>query len=68
MVGSPNHKSLWVLAKSVSLAPDVLDGIKAQAAAQGFDPAKLVLIPQKNAADALTVTAAAAAPGSAATP
>jgi len=49
LVGTPNHKSLWVLAKADTLAAGVLDGIKSQAAAQGFDPGKLVLIKQLDA-------------------
>jgi apolipoprotein D and lipocalin family protein len=53
LVGSPNHKSLWVLSKSAELSPDVLAQIEARAAAQGFDPAKLVNVSQN---PALTVS------------
>jgi apolipoprotein D and lipocalin family protein len=46
LVGSPNHKSLWIYSKSPTLAPDVLAQIEAQAAAEGYPVAKLVLTPQ----------------------
>ena len=48
LIGSPNHKSLWVLSKSKTLSPDVLAAIQAQASAQGFNSAKLVKTPQPN--------------------
>jgi apolipoprotein D and lipocalin family protein len=51
LVGNPNHKSLWILSRSPALAPDVLSGIQSQAAAQGFDTAKLVKIPQEPSAN-----------------
>jgi len=35
LVGTPNHKSLWILSE-----------IESKAAAQGFNPAKLIKIPQ----------------------
>ncbi len=46
LVGSTNHRSLWVLAKATALPPDVLAGIEAQATAAGFDTTKLKKIPQ----------------------
>jgi apolipoprotein D and lipocalin family protein len=46
LVGSANHRSLWVLAKATTLPPDVLAGIEAQAAAAGFDTTRLKKIPQ----------------------
>lgn len=46
LVGSPNHKNLWVLARTAALKPDVLADIKSRAAAQGFLPDKLLLTPQ----------------------
>jgi apolipoprotein D and lipocalin family protein len=47
LLGSPDRKLLWVLARSKTLAPGVLTGIEAKAAAQGFDTAKLVKTPQR---------------------
>ena len=44
LMGSPNHKTLWVLSRTASMAPEVLAEIKARAAAQGFDMGKLVTI------------------------
>jgi len=46
LVGNPNHRSLWILAKTSTLPPDVLAGIKSKAAAQGFNTDKLIQIPQ----------------------
>ncbi|MDP9052161.1 MAG: lipocalin family protein [Acidobacteriota bacterium] len=46
LVGNPNHKSLWILSRTPTLAPDVLSSIRSQASAQGFDTAKLIAIPQ----------------------
>ncbi len=42
LVGSPNHKTLWVLARKPALPDDVMAQVKAKATAQGFDAAKLV--------------------------
>jgi apolipoprotein D and lipocalin family protein len=47
VVGTPNHKSLWILSKATTLAPDALSAAAAQASTAGFDPAKLVKIPQQ---------------------
>lgn len=46
LVGSPNHKNLWVLSRTATLKPDVLADIRSKAAAQGFPPDKLLLTPQ----------------------
>jgi apolipoprotein D and lipocalin family protein len=46
LVGSTNHRFLWVLARATTLPPDVLAGIEAQATAAGFDATKLKKIPQ----------------------
>ncbi len=46
LIGSPNHKQLWVLGIKSAMDPEVLAGIKAKAAAEGFDVSKLVLVPQ----------------------
>lgn len=47
LVGYPNHKYLWILSRSTTLAPDVMTQLKATAAAQGFNPSKLIQIPQR---------------------
>jgi apolipoprotein D and lipocalin family protein len=44
LVGTPNHKSLWILSHTPTLAPDVLTAIQSQATAQGFNTAKLIPI------------------------
>lgn len=46
LMGSPNHKQLWVLGQTSTLTPDVLATVKAKAAAQGFDVGKLVTVTQ----------------------
>jgi apolipoprotein D and lipocalin family protein len=46
LVCSPNHKSLWVLSRTPTLAPEILSNIHSQASAQGFDTAKLIAISQ----------------------
>jgi apolipoprotein D and lipocalin family protein len=46
LVGSPNHKTLWVLSRTAALKPEVLDAIRAKAAAEGFDVGKLVMTAQ----------------------
>jgi apolipoprotein D and lipocalin family protein len=46
LVGSPNHKCLWVLSRTTTLQPEALAEIKAKAAAEGFDPSKLVIMLQ----------------------
>ncbi len=47
LVGSPNHKLLWVLSRSPSLAPEVLIAIEAKATAQGYEASRLVAVPQQ---------------------
>lgn len=46
LLGSPNRKQLWVLSRTSVMKPEVLDEVKAKAAAQGFDLGKLVMVPQ----------------------
>ncbi len=46
LVGSPNHKSLWILSRTPTLKPEVLADIKSRAAAQGFDPARMITLPR----------------------
>ena len=47
LVGTPNHKSLWILSRAVPLAPEALSEIESKATAQGFNTAKLVKITQR---------------------
>jgi apolipoprotein D and lipocalin family protein len=42
VVGSPDHKYLWILARSNSLKPNVLDDAITLAKSQGFDTSKLI--------------------------
>jgi apolipoprotein D and lipocalin family protein len=46
MLGSPDHKTLWIFSKSPTLAPDILAAIEAKAAAQGFPSNRLMMTPQ----------------------
>jgi len=46
LIGTPNHKGLWIYSKSPSLPPEVLSQIEAQATAEGYSVAKLILTPQ----------------------
>jgi apolipoprotein D and lipocalin family protein len=48
VIGTPNHRNLWIFAKSRTVSSQVLDTMKAAAAAQGFDTAKLHLSVQSN--------------------
>ena len=42
LVGTPNHKALWVLSRTAALSPEIYAGIGGTATAEGFDVAKLV--------------------------
>ena len=46
LVGSPNHKQLWVLGQTSKMDPEVLAGVKAKAAAEGFAVGKMVMVAQ----------------------
>jgi apolipoprotein D and lipocalin family protein len=46
LLGTPNHKMVWVLSRTASLAPDVLTQAESQAASQGFNTGKLVMVAQ----------------------
>ena len=50
LVGTPNHKKLWVLTKAAVVAPQLLADIERRAVAQGFNPSKLVKAPHAAAA------------------
>ena len=47
LIGSPNHRDLWIFSKTPSLDPDVLTQIETTAAAAGFPANRLALTPQK---------------------
>lgn len=47
LVGTPDHKSLWILSKTAPIEPGLLAEIERQAAAQGFDTSKLVTVERK---------------------
>lgn len=44
LVGSPNHKTLWVLSRTATLPAETYQQIVAQASAQGFKTAKLLTV------------------------
>lgn len=44
LVGTPNHKSLWVLSRKAQMDPQMLAEIEDRAKAQGFDTAKLSMV------------------------
>ena len=46
LVGSPKHKTLWILSRTATLDPAVLTQIKSTATAQGFDLTKLITVAQ----------------------
>lgn len=64
LVGTPNHKMLWVLSRESTLAPDALAQLKSKASAFGFKTDKLVTLPQHPTLSAATspVTAPPARP------
>jgi apolipoprotein D and lipocalin family protein len=43
LVGTPNHKKLWIYAKTATLRPDVLADIRTSAAAQGYKVDQLIV-------------------------
>jgi apolipoprotein D and lipocalin family protein len=46
LVGSPNHKDLWIYSRKSSVTPEVMAEIRAKASSQGFAVEKLVTVPQ----------------------
>ena len=46
IVGTPNHKTLWLLTRIPVPETALLDQLKARASAQGFDTTKLIAVPQ----------------------
>ena len=49
VVGSPDRKYLWVLARSPEVSPELYARLAGEARAQGFDPARLVRTAQTGA-------------------
>lgn len=47
MVGTLNHKSLWLLSATKTPSPETVEAMKAKAASEGFELKKLVTIDQK---------------------
>lgn len=47
LVGTPNHKKLWVFSKAAGVEPGVMAEIQREATAQGFDPGKLVTVTRR---------------------
>lgn len=62
LVGSPNRKLLRIYSRTPTPQPEVLADIRARAAAQGFDPAKLITMPQQRRDDPAPTPTPAAAP------
>lgn len=46
VVGEPSRQRLWILARDRQLPDDLYSAIVARTAAQGYDPAKIVKVPQ----------------------
>jgi hypothetical protein len=46
LVGTPDRRFLWILARQPCLPPEVLADLKAQARCLGFDVASLVISPK----------------------
>ncbi len=46
VIGSPNHKDLWIYSKTATLPDETFANLEAQAVAQGFAAAKIVKTPQ----------------------
>ena len=49
LVGTPNRKELWILSKTPTMSPDLLTQIKATATGNGYDVARLVMVPNSGA-------------------
>lgn len=54
VVGTPNHKSVWLLSRDRAAAPEVLAEMRSRAAAEGYDVGKLIPVTQH--ADVLSST------------
>jgi apolipoprotein D and lipocalin family protein len=62
IAGTPNHKSLWLLSGTPTLPAATLAQLKSTAAAQGYDTAKLITIPQLTPLTAIFAPPVAGAP------
>ena len=46
LVGSPNHKTMWIYSRNPGLTPEAIAEVRAKATSQGFTLDKLVMTPQ----------------------
>ena len=46
VVGEPKREHVWIMSRGLFMDAATLDGIKARLKTQGYDPAKLVMMPQ----------------------
>jgi len=44
LVGTPNHKSMWILSRT-EMKPETLNEVKAKASSEGYDLGKLIVVP-----------------------
>ena len=44
LIGSPDHKTLWILSRKTTLPDDILSMAKSKAAAEGFDLSRLMTV------------------------
>lgn len=68
LVGTPNHKSLSVLSRVTKPDAEVMGQMVAQASAQGFAVAKLVMVPQTSRTAPVAATPVPGSGGEGATP
>jgi len=61
VVGQPKRGYLWILSRTPTLAPDVLDGILRRLCENGYDPSKLSYTPQPKDGKVFAVSGGAAA-------
>jgi apolipoprotein D and lipocalin family protein len=47
LVGGPNHKTLWVLSRTLAMPDGTLREVEARATGEGFDVGKLVTVSQQ---------------------
>ncbi|HLI76698.1 MAG TPA: lipocalin family protein [Acidobacteriaceae bacterium] len=66
LVGTPNHKSLWILARQATLPADLYTRLQNTASGQGFPVAKLVLV--THPANRVTLASPSANPNQIETP
>ncbi len=66
LVGTPNHKSLWILARTPTVPDALYRQLQSTAASQGFPIAKLVLVTHPH--DRITLASPSANPSQVETP